>query len=172
MVKNKGFTMMELLAVIAILSIIIVISVPAIVSIANRNKQNMYCNKVKTVLKSAQLYGEDNISTFDGDGVKCSVSSKQIEKCQITTIRDLAKKGYLNLEAVNNATAKNEFLDPRTYTSMLNDRVMIFIVNKRVSASFVYNNKRDGEKCTNSIKIGNQSYKEFYYENGGVITAN
>ena len=172
---KKGFTLIELLAVIAILAVLMLVVTPAVLSIARRNKENMFCGKVKTVVKAAQLYGDEYFSYIDvtiggetsrlmDDNVICDIGGKIIDRCQITSIRTLADRGFLKLEKVGNSAYETEFLDPRNFKSMLNDRVAIYIVNKRINAQFIYQSDKDGEKCTDAVKVGGGSYKSFYYQ--------
>ncbi len=60
MMKNsKGFTLVELLAVIVILAILITIAVPSTIGISNKLKENMFCKKIDSIEVAAKLYGED-----------------------------------------------------------------------------------------------------------------
>ena len=179
---RKGFTLVELLGVIAIIAVLMVMVTPAVLSIARRNKENMYCKKIKTVIKAAQLYGEDSFDYIDKtkagvtkylmDGNKqCAIGGTTIAHCQITTISTLADRGYINLEKVGKSSIETEFLDPRNFSSMLSDKVVVYIVNKRVNAQFIYRTKEDGSKCTDAFKVANEKYKSFYYQNGSSISA-
>ncbi len=171
---KKGFTLVELLGAIVILAVLMLVVTPAVLSIARKNKENMYCGKIKTAIKAAQLYGEENFKyiddTIEGDESKlmedntiCNIGGKIINHCQITTISNLADKGYLKLEKVGKSSVETEFLDPRNFTSMLNDQIAIYIVNKRINAQFIYNNSKDGKKCADSVQVGGGRYKSFYY---------
>ena len=177
---KKGFTLVELLGVIAIIAIMMVMATPAVLSIAKKNKENMYCKKVKTVIKAAQLYGEDSFQYIDRttDGVEdflmddnsiCNIGGSRIDHCQITTIGTLADRGYLKLEKVGKSTYETEFLDPRNFTSMLNEKVVVYVVNKRMNAQFVYKTKKDGSKCADSIQVGGKRYISYYYLDGSDI---
>ena len=178
---KKGFTLVELLGVITILAILMIMATPAVLSISKKNRYNMYCKKVKTVVKAAQLYGEDRFSYLDNtitgqisenlvDGnTSCAVGGEIIEYCQLTTIGNLADKGFLRLEKVGKSSAETEFLDPRDFKSMLTNQVMVYIVNKRVNAQFIFNSKEDADKCTESVEVGGARYKSYYYKEGGSI---
>lgn len=56
--KKNGFTLVELLGVIAILALLATIATPAIISLSNKIKGNMYDAKVKLIKESAILYAE------------------------------------------------------------------------------------------------------------------
>lgn len=180
---KKGFTIVELLVVIVILAILMIIATPAVLSVAQQNKAKMYCKKIKTVVKSAQLYGEEYFDYIDktvagensfliDSNTTCSINGTTMAHCQITTIGSLADRGFLKLEKVGKSSFETEFLDPRNFKSMLSDRVMIYIVNKRVNAQFIYNSKKDGDKCADSVQVGNARYKSYYYKQGGTIKSN
>ena len=54
MKNNRGFTLVELLAVIAILAIIIIMALIGVTTILNYSKKNMFLNEVRQVYRSAQ----------------------------------------------------------------------------------------------------------------------
>lgn len=64
--KKNGFTLVELLGVIAILALLATIATPAIIALSNKIKSNMYDAKVKLIKESAILYVEkSNVSLED-----------------------------------------------------------------------------------------------------------
>lgn len=56
--KKNGFTLVELLGVIAILAVLATIATPAVISLSNKIKGNMYDAKVKLIKETAVLYAE------------------------------------------------------------------------------------------------------------------
>lgn len=56
MKKNKGFTLVELLAVISILAIIVIIAIPNIIKIFNNSKENLRVQTVRTYIKEAEKF--------------------------------------------------------------------------------------------------------------------
>lgn len=58
--KNKGFTLVELLATITILGILIVISVPNIVNITQKNKEQAYIELARKMVVLAQQKMDSN----------------------------------------------------------------------------------------------------------------
>ncbi len=54
MMNKKGFTLVELLAVIAILAILILIALPNVMSLFNEAKANSFTTELKNIYKSAQ----------------------------------------------------------------------------------------------------------------------
>ncbi len=170
--KNRnGFTLVELLAVVVLLSVLLVMAVPAVLSFTSRMKQDMFCNKVETVVKSAQLYGQDNMSSIVNGKVgksssdSCIVNATQRLdtdpgiKCVKINVTALLAKGYLSKESATKNGTPNDFFDPRDGTSMKGNYVFTYIKNKRPYAAYVFNNRKDATKCGGS-----------YYMNGTSIS--
>lgn len=173
MLDRKGFTLVEILAVIVIIAIISVAAVPAVLSISTRNKENMYCKKVQTIERSAQLYASDVFEDIDegemvddNEACKLYVDNKPMEEkehCQLTDVITLAEQGYVNYEQGGKSKIKNEVLDPRNSSSMLASKIMVFTVNKRVHAQFVYSSIRDALKCSDYIQANSVQLRELYF---------
>ena len=51
--KRKGFTLVELLAVIAILAILVIIALPNVIKLFNNAKKNTFLTEVKSLYNSA-----------------------------------------------------------------------------------------------------------------------
>jgi prepilin-type N-terminal cleavage/methylation domain-containing protein len=167
MKNRKGFTLVELLAVVVLLSILLVMAIPAVLSFTSRMKQDMFCNKVETVVKSAQLYGQDNMSSIVNKKVgksstdSCVVNGTQRLdsdagiQCVKVKVSVLLAKGYLSKEAPSKNATPNDFFDPRDGSSMKDNYVFAYIKNKRAYAAYIFNNQKDANLCKGS-----------YYANG------
>lgn len=104
--KNRGFTLVELLAVIAILAIILMVVVPSILKSYDNSKENLYDVMVDNICDSTSNYYEEyksglikldhEICTMDGDRESCSID-----------INDLIKSKYLNSNLKNPLTNKD-----------------------------------------------------------------
>ena len=66
--NKKGFTLVELLAVIVILGIIITIFVPSVINLINENSTKIYANKEKILKNAAEDYVMSNSSFVLPDG--------------------------------------------------------------------------------------------------------
>lgn len=58
--NNKGFTLVEVLAVIVILGVLATITVPAVSTVIEQNKENSYENLQKSIIAAAKIYISDN----------------------------------------------------------------------------------------------------------------
>ena len=58
--KKKGFTLVELLAVIVILSLVLVIAVPSVNRYIKQSKEKAYNTQISTIIEAAQAYASAN----------------------------------------------------------------------------------------------------------------
>lgn len=99
--KRSGFTLIEMLSVIAILAILLIISVPAYQFVLSRIHENSYDNKVKLLLTAAESFS--NETNYD-----------------VVNVGHLIQEGYV--EADNES---GDFINPLTDESMLCDVIRI-----------------------------------------------
>ena len=59
--KNKGFTLVELLAILGILAIITLLAIPAIDSTIKRNKDKLYKQQIETIRNGLKTWGDANV---------------------------------------------------------------------------------------------------------------
>ncbi len=62
--NKKGFTLVELLAVIVVITIIALIGTVSINVVRNKIEENLFNGKIETLLTAAQTYGENNKNEF------------------------------------------------------------------------------------------------------------
>lgn len=124
--KNKGFTLVELLAVIVILAILVTIAVPSTMSISKKIKENMFCEKISSIKNAASLYGEDRresfTDTYDG------YDSETI------TVEKLVSTGYLKKD-----TNESPYVvDPRDKNSegLYRSSLVVYIKYDRIYVHF------------------------------------
>lgn len=86
--KKKGFTLVELIAVIALLSIIMLLIVPNLANYLNNSKKTLFYDNVVNMFKSATttfMYQDDPTNTtFSNNGVKLDVD---VESEYVYTIK-------------------------------------------------------------------------------------
>lgn len=98
--KNKGFTLAELIGVIVVLSLICLITVPAVANILKQNKQSLCKTQLNNILVAANNYASENLlsmPTSDGE-------TKTI------TLQDLIDSSFID-ENIKNPVDK-EIFDP------------------------------------------------------------
>ena len=85
--KRKGFTLVELLAVIVILAIILIIAVPGVLGIINQTKDNALDRQFDMIKEASRLYvTSDSDVTWVGEETKMTT----------VTLDTLKTKGYLD----------------------------------------------------------------------------
>ena len=100
---KKGFTLVELVAVVTVLCLLVALITPSMMKIAKDRKVQLYESKIKWVESNATSWGNANIETLSMD-------------CTCITVGELINKGYLLGEDVE----RGELFDPR-YNSSMND---------------------------------------------------
>lgn len=128
MKSNKGFTLVELLAVVVVLAIIIAIAVPSTLSISTRLKKNMFCSKIDLMETAAMLYGEDRRDSFG----TIKVDGTNYKGVNVT-IKHLVDTKYLKKDHESEPYIE----DPRDKNSGLDAmNISIYIKNNRVYVRF------------------------------------
>ncbi len=127
--KNKGFTMVELLAVIVLMAILLTIAVPSVITISEKIRVDMYCEKIEFIENGAQLWGEDAYDKI------FSAPNKTLK----VKVSELVNGNYLNKDEVD-ANDKGIIVDPRDGASLMDREVKVFIKNKRVYAEYAWTN--------------------------------
>lgn len=105
--KKKGFTLVELLAVIVILGVILLIAVPKVISTINSSKLATLEDTVKMIAKTAEreYVTRTTLDTLDqvGDPITCedvvNLSPNDYSNCEISFTGDVA---YVSLTGVGN----------------------------------------------------------------------
>ena len=62
--KTRGFTMIELLAIITILATILLVSFPTLINMTRKDKERQYNDMVTTLCKAGETYIYDNQESF------------------------------------------------------------------------------------------------------------
>ena len=113
---KKGFTLIELIAVIGIISIILLFAVPSYTLISNRIKETMYNAKIKEILAKGESYTEQTgVPTF--------------------SVNTLMEEGYLSAD-----NEMGNLLDPRSNRKMNCDIIEIYYENNNYEGNYIESN--------------------------------
>ena len=133
--KKRGFTLVELLAVLVVLSIVISIGTVSINKLLNKNKQASYEAKMEIIIRQAKQYAQENES-FLHDSLG-RYSNKYV--CNVITVEQLLNEGYLDAKDNDLVDSKtNDIIDPRNGTSMKSKNILVYIKSKYSSSAADY----------------------------------
>ena len=93
---HKGFTLVELLAVIVILAVVAIVTVPIIFNVLNDSQEGINKSQEKNIIESAKKYVIDKPFT---------------EETDIICVYELIKGGYIDNKALIDPVTKEEFND-------------------------------------------------------------
>ncbi|MGE5456087.1 MAG: glycine-rich protein [Ignavibacteriales bacterium] len=102
--NKKGFTLMELLAVIVILAIIAAITVPIIVGIIDRTRESSYKESVRSIFEATKIYvARQEFKKFPVEGINVTDPVLEIKNKNFTSGKIvLNNKGIFEVEKVSN----------------------------------------------------------------------
>lgn len=129
MKNKKGFTLVELLAVIVILALISVMASTGIMTLSKKSKENMYCAKLEMISGIAQDYAvkyeyELNQSNEYYNGYK-SIKIK---------VSDLISSGKLEPDK------DNKVINPVDDSSLNDKEIILYLKNNQVNVYIDSNN--------------------------------
>lgn len=114
--NNKGFTLVEIISVIALLAILIIITVPIIGNVSENIKKNTLNTKINNIEKAAVLFGQDNRENFRNKCDYCKDNNgDDIENCycygnetssETITVKDLLDAGKIEEDTVTDGGDK------------------------------------------------------------------
>ena len=156
--KEKGFTLVELLSVIVIMGIILLVAIPSVFGISKVVKDNMFCTKVHNIENAAKLYGSDYKDDFDDKGYV---------KVDIKTIID----NNLYRKEIDGCSLGDEnngcVVDPRDYSVMDNKTVTIVKTGQRYYAYYDFDKEEDIVLCEGKKETDKYKHYDVTLENQG-----
>ena len=98
--NKKGFTLVELLAVIVVLAIIILIAVPSVMNSMEKARRNSFVVEAREIIKSAQAaYAEYLMNSSSGSGSTVCISYAALKSAGFIEKNDSTYKGSVKIEA-------------------------------------------------------------------------
>ena len=131
--NRKGFTLIELIAVIVMISLIMVIVVPNILDIVSESKETSYNTLVKNIVTSSEMYYEeceygDLSSTTKYGSYACLIDTSTIT----IPLSSLANTGFLKVSDTKEVAGKEVkvVLNPRNNIDISDCQIKIAKVKK------------------------------------------
>ena len=154
MKRNKrGFTLVELIAVVAILGLIALIVYPAIGSVIRNSRESAYNDQVAVIESAAKNWSIDNASTLPDNGT--------VYRLPVNT---LLEEGYIS---------DDEVKDPRNSSKNLTGNVEIKYDSsiKQFTYKYVDSTSKSNEVSVNNLSttiINNSKKKDVLVANDGI----
>ena len=104
--RIKGFTLVELLAVIVILSLLLLLAVTTVSSQFKNSKDELYDTQLNNVKLAAEMWGSDN-----------KVKLNSISDCVTLTLGYLKDEGYVDAN-IKNTYTKELFKDGEVFVNI------------------------------------------------------
>ena len=135
--NKKGFTLVELLAVIAILAIVITIGLISVTRVRENALKKVVDTKIEQIEQAAILYGQENpnvIKTSCTDHEKTVVEATNYTPsfCVTVTAGVLIDNNFFESSYLDEVNGKTDLINDVTGKSMLNDTVIIYRRNNRI----------------------------------------
>lgn len=132
--SKKGFTLVELLAVISVLAIVMVIVIPAVSNNSKTAKEGILKTKLDLIVDQSIIWGQDHINYFVNESAplqECTTSDDLVS-CKIS-FDALAKEGYVKYdygEIISDPTKRRDNLN--------NEKIDIVYDKKKNDVSATY----------------------------------
>ena len=104
--NNKGFTLIEMIMVIAILAMLAVLTTPNVIKMINKNKADNYNSVIDSIVASCDLYTSDNRYNLSFNDT-CSTESESSTITEISTsitLQDLVNSKDISTPIRNECT--------------------------------------------------------------------
>lgn len=109
MMKNRGFTLVEVLAVIGILALLGALVTPVINSFVNNSRDTLYEQQVHNIKEAAKEWGAHNIG---------ALPTSTTDTPNKITLRQLLEEGYFLEKEVKNPKTKRPLSLDGTYVTI------------------------------------------------------
>ena len=131
--NKKGFTLVEVLAVVVILSIILSMATFGVMNIRRNSLQKLVDTKISNLESSAIIYGQENQNELTET---CNIDEVDYDFCKLVNVKYLIENEYYTTNEANSEN-KKDLINNVTNKSMLCDEIQIYKKNNRVYAKVI-----------------------------------
>ena len=163
--NKKGFTLIEILAVIAIIGLLAGIVTMNVTKTGSKAKERLLLTKIKNIEKAAVLYGQDNRNKFTNNDTNNELcideNDNYISNCYYfeskIKVSDLTKVSYdedgNEIKYINADDESGNIINPIDKTKTLNDcEIQLYIKYGKIYASYIKENPNNISNDTKCFK--------------------
>lgn len=131
---NKGFTLVELMAVLVLIVIIASIGYAGITAVQRNINQNLWEATVEEIETGAVKYGQDNLNALNTNET-CNIDGSETRNCIEVTVEFLINSNYIDTDEVDDS--EKEIITNNVTGEIVNDNIVyIYLENNRVYAQY------------------------------------
>ena len=131
---NKGFTLVELMAVLVLIVIIASIGYAGITAVQRNINQNLWEATVEEIETGAVKYGQDNLNALNNNET-CNIDGSETRNCIEVTVEFLINSNYIDTDEVDDS--EKEIITNNVTGEIVNDNIVcIYLENNRVYAEY------------------------------------
>lgn len=131
---NKGFTLVELMAVLVLIVIISTIGYAGITAVQRNINQNLWEATVEEIETGAVKYGQDNLNVLNTNET-CNIDGSETRNCIEVTVEFLIDSNYIDTDEVDDN--EKEIITNNVTGEIVNDNIVyIYLENNRVYAQY------------------------------------
>ena len=131
---NKGFTLVELMAVLVLIVIIASIGYAGITAVQRNINQNLWEATVEEIETGAVKYGQDNLNVLNTNET-CNIDGSETRNCIEVTVEFLINSNYIDTDEVDDS--EKEIITNNVTGEIVNDNIVyIYLENNRVYAQY------------------------------------
>ncbi len=162
--NNKGFTLVEILAVVVLIAIALTFAFRAYTYIINKSKEKTTIISMDNIMNAAELYSKENKDVSSWWGIQ---TGQVNQKFYCVPIQELINEGYFGN---NKNIASDNGINNNSLIKVVKDMNNMTIIKTEIT------NEENLDECTNSLQAelsnnnglnNNNSYIITYYYNDG-----
>lgn len=161
--NNKGFTLIEMIMVIAILAMLAVLTTPNVIKMINKNKADNYNSVIDSIVASCDLYTSDNRYNLSFNDT-CPIESESSTITEISTfitLQDLVNSKDISTPIRNECTNEELSYDTIKITITLDCKTKNFSykIEDTTNKHFI---RKDGVTSTDGKIIEGKYCSDLY----------